>query len=144
MDILAPVSSIMSTNLVTVTPEDSLYLAKELMDKHRIHHLPVVRFREIVGIISYSDLLYFLKGLGQDTSDNLMNEIRLKNYKAKSIMTVGLAKLESTDRINVALEVFKTNRFHALPIVDNGELVGIVTTYDIIIKLAEEKTSTAL
>ena len=37
------------------------------------------------------------------------------------------------------LEVFKTNRIHALPVEENGELVGIVTTYDIICALAEEE-----
>ena len=144
MDILAPISSIMTTILITVNPEDSLYQAKKLMDQYRIHHLPVVRYRRIVGLLSYSDLLYFLKGLRHDRTEDLMNEIRLKNYKAKSIMPTGLAKVEPTDRINVALEVFKTNRFHALPVVADGELVGILTTYDIIVELAKTQNRLAV
>jgi acetoin utilization protein AcuB len=51
-------------------------------------------------------------------------------------MTTKLAKLEPSDKINVALEVFKENLFHGIPIVNNDALVGIVTTYDIIKHLA--------
>ena len=139
MDLLAPVSSLMTTKLKTVTPQDSLEVVKELFDTHGIHHVPVVRYKEIVGLISKTDLLHFLKGLGRDgQGEDYLNQVRLKNYTAEDIMTRGLAKLESTDRLNVALEVFKKNLFHALPVVDNGELVGILTTYDIIKALAAE------
>ncbi|HQU60501.1 MAG TPA: CBS domain-containing protein, partial [Saprospiraceae bacterium] len=53
-----------------------------------------------------------------------------------------LAKLNPNARINVALEIFMENRFHAVPVVEeNGELVGIVTTFDIIKALAAEEIS---
>ena len=142
MNVLAPVSSIMTKNLITVNPEDKLVKVKEIFDKHKIHHLPVVRYREIVGIISKSDVLYFLKGLGNDrSSEEVLNNVRLNNYTAQSIMTTGMAKLEPDDKINVALEVFRVNLFHALPVIDNGELVGILTTYDIIKALADAKVN---
>ncbi len=142
MNLLAPVSSIMTKKLITVNPEDKLIEVKRLFDEHKIHHLPVVRFTKIVGIISKTDLLYFLKGLGRDESgEAYLNEVRLSNYTAEEIMTSGMAKLEPEDRINVALEVFKINMFHALPVVKNDELVGILTTYDIIKTLANEKVS---
>lgn len=141
MNLLAPISSIMTTNLITVNPQDKLEKVKAIFDEHNIHHLPVVRYKEIVGIISKTDLLYFLKGLGDDQYQAVLNTARLKNYNADQIMTTGLAKLESTDRINVALEVFKTNLFHAIPIVDNDELVGILTTYDIIDELSREEVN---
>jgi acetoin utilization protein AcuB len=56
-------------------------------------------------------------------------------------MTKGLAKLDPEDRINVALEIFLVNRFHAIPVVKNEELVGIVTTYDIIKTLAGQSVT---
>jgi acetoin utilization protein AcuB len=141
MNTLAPVSTIMSTDLITVNPEDKLLVVKEKFDNNRIHHLPVVRFKEIVGIISKVDLLAFLKGAAvtEENNESYLNNIRLKNYKAEDIMTKGLAKLESTDRINVAVEVFKENLFHAIPVVDNNELVGIVTVHDIIKMVGEEE-----
>ncbi|NRB52790.1 MAG: CBS domain-containing protein [Saprospiraceae bacterium] len=138
MDILAPVSSIMTTNLLTVNPKDNLKVVKEIFDGNRIHHLPVVRHKKIVGLISKTDLLYFLKGANPE-KEKVRNEKLLDKFVAEDIMTKGLAKLESDDRINVALEVFKENLFHAIPVVDGEELKGIVTTYDIIKALSEDK-----
>ncbi len=138
MDVMAPISSIMSSKLVTVNPEDPLTKVRELFEGNKIHHVPVVRYKEIVGIVSKTDFVHFVRGTSDNPDDSFYNESRLRAFKAEDIMTKGLAKVESTDRINVAIEVFKENLFHAIPVVDNGELVGIVTTYDIIKKLAEE------
>ncbi len=137
MDILAPVSTIMTKKLLTVNPKDKLSVVKEIFDTHKIHHLPVVRYKTIVGMLSKTDLLYFLKGVTYDNGyEDMLNEARLSNYTADEIMTTGLAKISSKDRIGVAVEVFKENLFHAIPIVDDGELVGILTTYDIIRSLS--------
>lgn len=137
MDVLAPISQIMSKELITVSEKDKLTVVKEIFDKHNIHHIPVVRFKTIVGIISKTDYLYFVRGFTQNEEDRFINESRLKAYTADEIMTTGMAKVEPSDRINVALEVFKINRFHAIPVVENDELVGIVTTHDIICALSE-------
>lgn len=138
MDLRAPVSSIMSTKLITVGPQDKLSRVKEIFDTHRIHHIPVVRYTQILGIISKADFLHFIRGIRKSDYDTMIESTRLNNYTAEEIMTKGLAKLEPTDKINVALEVFKENLFHAIPIVDDGKLVGMLTTFDIIRKLAEE------
>lgn len=137
MDVLAPISQIMSKELITVNEKDKLTVVKEIFEKHNIHHIPVVRFRTIVGIISKTDYLYFVRGFTQNEEDRFVNESRLKAYTADEIMTTGIAKVEPADRINVALEIFKINRFHAIPVVENDELVGIVTTHDIICALSE-------
>ncbi len=140
MNILAPVSTIMTRDLITVNPKDSLKVVKEIFDSKRLHHIPVVRYKKIVGIISKSDVLYFMKGANPE-KEKARNEKLLEKYTAEEIMTTGMAKLESDDRINVALEVFKENLFHAIPVVDNDELTGIVTTYDIIMALSEDKVN---
>ena len=139
MNVLAPIKTIMTTNLITVNPGDKLTKVKEIFDENNIHHIPVVRFKEMVGLISKSDFNYFLRGFSRNEEDRFINYARLRAYTAEDIMTKGLAKLDPDERINVALEVFMTNRFHAVPIVNNGDLVGIVTTFDIIKKLNEEE-----
>jgi acetoin utilization protein AcuB len=138
MNIIAPVSSIMSTHLITVNPEDNLEKVKACFEEHNIHHLPVVRYKEIVGIISSTDFHSFMRGFVKNDQDAILEAVRLRTWKAADIMTGKLAKVEANDQIRTALEVFKTNRIHALPVLTNGELVGIVTTYDIIRALAEE------
>lgn len=134
----APVSKLMTRKLVTVSPLDKMSAVKEIFEKHLVHHVLVVRHTQLVGLISKMDYLQFLKGANANASDALDESARLNNYKVEDVMTKGLATLESTDRINVALQVFAENRFHALPIVDDGEVVGILTTYDIIKALLEE------
>lgn len=138
MNIIAPVSSLMTSNLVTVNPEDNLAKVKTCFEENNIHHLPVVRFKQIVGIISVSDFNHFLHGFTNNNSDALLESVRLKTWKAEDIMTKKLAKIDVDDAISVALDVFKTNRIHALPVEKNGELVGILTTYDIICAIASE------
>jgi acetoin utilization protein AcuB len=138
MNFTAPVSKFMTTKLVTVVPGDPMSVVKEIFETQRIHHIPVVKYRTLVGMISKSDFLHFLRGMETTPYDKLVEQSRLQHYKAEDIMTTGIASLESTDRLNVALQVFSENLFHALPVVDNGELVGILTTFDIIKLLVEE------
>lgn len=141
MNLLAPVSTIMSKHLITVNPEDSLMEVKKKFEDNNIHHLPVVRYTQIVGMISSADIMYFLKGYSLNDEDKFIEQARLKAFKAKDIMTEKLAKVEVTDPIRTVLEVFKLNRFHALPVLEDGELVGIITTHDIIKKLADSPIS---
>ena len=62
MDVFAPISQIMSKDLITVNEKDKLSVIKEIFGKYNIHHIPVVRFRSIVGIISKTDYLFFVRG----------------------------------------------------------------------------------
>ena len=138
MDLLAPVSSLMSDKLISVGPEDTIKKVEQLFRENRIHHLPVEEDGKLVGIVSKSDYLFFKRGFNDETTDNRIDEFRMKTRKVKDIMTKGIARLESSERIGVAVEVFKENLFHAIPIVDNDRLVGMITTFDIIKKLSEE------
>lgn len=132
----------MSSKLITVNPEDKLSRIQEIFDQNNIHHLPVVRFKEIIGLVSKTDFLHFIRGFNQNEEDRFVNEARMRAYTAQDIMTTGLAKLNPNDRINVALELFMVNRFHAVPIVAEGnELVGILTTFDIIKAVSQEEVT---
>ena len=89
-------------------------------------------------MVSKSDFLHFLRGFSQNADDQFVDSARLRTFKAEDIMTRGLAKLDKREPIRTVIDIFKINRFHAIPIVDGEELIGIVTTYDIIKRIAEE------
>jgi acetoin utilization protein AcuB len=131
----------MSTDLITVTPGETLVKVRELFEKHNIHHIPVVKFKEIVGMISKTDYLYFKQGCLNGEGGREKEVYQLNRWNAEEIMTSKLAKLDSDDPIRTALDLFRLNRFHALPVIDNGKLVGILTTHDIIDALADEKVT---
>ncbi len=115
------VSGIMSTNLITVGPEDNLQTVKDILINNRIHHVPVVEGKKMVGLITTYDLFK----LNVDHKD-------YPRTKVANVMTKRLAFLEPTDKVGTAAEVFMEHLFHALPVVDKGELVGIVTTFDVL------------
>ncbi len=135
LNLLSPIKDIMSTDLITISEFAPLTKVEEIFRENRIHHIPVVDSNELIGIVSKSDFLFFQRGYNADESK--YDDERLKTHFVNQIMTKGVAKLDVNDHINVALEVFKENLFHAIPIESDGKLVGIVTTYDVIKCLAE-------
>lgn len=137
MEFTAPLSTIMTRKLVTVKPGDKLSVIKGIFDSTRIHHLPVVKNKTLVGIISRADMAQFING-AEHVQDKSNRNHLLEQNTVEALMTTGIATLESTDRINVAIEIFAENLFHAIPIVDDGELTGIVTTLDVIKALQAE------
>lgn len=143
MNLADPISSIMTKELLILKPDDSIAKADTIFRNHRVHHIPIVEDDVLVGMVSKSDLLFFKRGFGEDKDLDQLEEIRLNNYEVNQIMTRKLAKLDSSERINVALEIFKENIFHAIPVLENDKLVGILTTYDIIKNLATEGTATS-
>lgn len=139
MNLLAPISTIMTKDIYTLNPDNSISDADRLFKTYSIHHIPIVLDLKLVGMVSKSDFNFFKRGFMDKRHDSKIEEIRMKNYPVSSIMTVGLGKMEPHDRINVALEIFKKNIFHAIPVVEKDKLVGIVTTYDIIKHLSTDK-----
>ncbi|HMQ06826.1 MAG TPA: CBS domain-containing protein [Saprospiraceae bacterium] len=143
MNLLAPVSNIMTKDLITVSPNDPLSVVNNIFAKYKIHHIPVVQEGELAGIISQSDFLFFKRGFNPSRLVEKMEEIRLHNYAVKDIMTTKLATLDPRDKIIVALDIFLKNIFHAIPVVDSRRLVGIVTTHDVIKELVKDKHAIA-
>lgn len=124
-----PVSTIMAKHLHTVAPNDTLSFVKDIFEKHNIHHIPVVRYKELVGMISKTDFLLVTHSPIEDAPADLSI---LDKHTAEEIMTKRLAKVEPADQIGTVAEVLLTNMFHAVPVVDGNELVGLVTSFDVI------------
>ena len=139
MNIKDPVSSLMSTSILTLSPEDKLQAAKDIFVDHAIHHIPVVEDEQLVGIVSKMDYLYFLKPIQPESQEQYINDIRLKNYTIEEVMTRRVVSVAPDDTIETALGVLSENLFHALPVVEHGKLIGILTTHDIIFRLLHPK-----
>lgn len=133
MNIQDPVSQIMSKDLITLNPKDKLTKVENIFSTKSIHHIPVVEYKSLVGIISKSDFLFFQRGTSHGKiKEKLLEDMRYKNYEVNEIMTTGIASLKSSDKISVAINIFKENLFHCIPILEDKELVGILTPMDII------------
>lgn len=131
MDLNAPISTIMTTDVASVTPKDRLEAVKKLFDERKIHHVPVIRFQGIVGLISKSDFQLFQRIPNSDM-DRFTEATRLKAFRAEEIMVTDLKVLSPQDPIQKAVDIFVENDFHCLPLVEGETFKGIITTMDII------------
>ena len=130
-----PVSEIMTKKLITVIPTDSLQKVREVFEQHNIHHLLVVRHLDLVGIISKTDFFKAIHGARLENPEvaDTVNDFIYSRFKAEDLMTKHVVKIGPNDKIGTAVEIFLENYFHAIPILnDDSELVGIVTSYDIL------------
>lgn len=139
MNLLAPVSSIMNCDLHVVLADDHIHMVKDIFDRKKINHIPVVRHGRVVGIISKQGFRSFYEGLNKHVENKLLNQTLLRVHTAEEVMNRKVFSLEIHDRISVALEMLKDNIFSALPVLDGEKLVGIVTSMDIISTLAKDK-----
>ena len=124
----------MSTPVITVSPSDTMDRVQTIFRTNNIHHIPVVEDGKVVGIISNSDYLRLLHGftLFRTEKSEQYNDAILRSLLASEVMTRQVATLSPKDSLMMAVGFFRENLFHALPVVDNGKLVGIVTTFDLL------------
>jgi CBS domain-containing protein len=126
-----PISHIMTKSVVTANENDDLKKVVELLRKNAIRHIPIVKGKEVVGIISRTDINRLTFGAlfeGQEGAD----EAILDMLTISQVMTSNPKTVSSDTIIRDLAEIFVKEDFHALPVVDNGQLKGIVTTTDVV------------
>jgi CBS domain-containing protein len=128
---LVPVSSIMSTHLIKLNVTDELTKAEVLFKKNKIRHIPVVSGNKIVGMLSYTDLLR-ISFADAVEEDEVIDVMVYNLFTIEQVMTKKLTTISPETSIKEAAEILSTKEFHALPVVENDLLVGILTTTDVI------------
>lgn len=127
-----PISEIMTRQVISLESSESLQEAEGLMKKHHIRHLPITRKGKLVGMLSLTDLqrISFTTTFSEEdqNSDSLIYDM----FSVIQLMTHHPISIDINDGLIKALEVLVEKEFHALPIVDNEKLVGIITTTDAI------------
>jgi len=126
------VSKIMSKDVITLQCTDDLEKAEHLFKTNKIRHIPVVCGDEVEGMVSYTDLLRisFADAIGDDEMS--IDSVVYNMFTIKQVMVKNLVSMPSTSTIKEVAELLSKKEFHAIPIVDNKKLVGIVTTTDLI------------
>ena len=133
-----PVSTIMTSNVIKLNLTDDLTKAESLFKKHHIRHIPVVNGNHIVGMLSYTDLLRisFADAVYED-EENI--DVTVYNmFSVEQVMARNLVKVSPDTTIKEVAEILSKREFHALPVVLDELLVGIVTTTDLIKYLIDQ------
>ena len=133
-----PVSQIMTKKLVTLSVKDDLHTAEKLFKKHHIRHIPVTSGDKILGMLSYTDLMRisFADSVSENEKD--IESMVYNMFNLEQVMANNVVSVKSSDTIHEVAAFLAKKEFHALPVVDDGKLVGIVTTTDLINYLLEQ------
>jgi acetoin utilization protein AcuB len=131
----AKVNQIMTTNVQTVHPNDTMDMVADLFKSNSFHHLPVVDFGKIMGIVSSTDyhMLEDHFTLFNNKNSEAMNKAIMRSMLVKDVMTKQIVIISPDDTVEFAAGIFRENLFHAMPVADSKKnFIGIITTYDLL------------
>lgn len=110
------------SDVATVTASDSVKEAVRRLGERRIGALPVVEEGRVVGIMSERDVIYCLKDHGAEVLD----------WPVSRLMTAPAITATSSTAVLSALALMTQKRIRHLPVVDHGEIRGIVSIGDLV------------
>ena len=124
------VSVIMTKQPFCVTLKNSLSEVEQLMKANFIRHAPVVDGHRLIGMISKTDLerISFLEIDGEKVTKSKYYDL----FTVEQVMTKSVHCIQEDDFIKDAAEILSLGSFHALPVLRDDELIGIVTSTDLI------------
>ena len=132
-----PISDIMTTDVVTLTTNDDLVTAEETFKKTRSRHIPIVSGDNILGMLSYPDLMRISFADAIDDDEYEVDTMVYNMFRIEQVMVRDVVSVPPTATVREVAQFLAQKEFHALPVVDDGKLVGIVTTTDLIRFLIE-------
>ncbi len=125
----------MTRDPVTLGPEDSLMRAVEVMRLQGIRRIPILLGETLVGLLAEGDLKRAQPSTFSDSQDEF--DRVMESTTVSRIMINKPITIEETTPLAVAARTLHTTKYGALPVVQNGRLVGILTDNDLIRCLAE-------
>lgn len=124
---------IMTDDVRTIEETATLGQAYEIMENLGIRHLPVVRGRELVGMLSDRDLRTYGLTMVSDLDDLERAKARLANVVA-TVMSANVISVTPDTDVAEIVDLVLEEQIHAVPVVDEetNDLRGIVTTADLL------------
>ena len=128
MNLDASISTIMTTTITTVTPDQKILELKHIYEQPSFHsHVPVTDAGKLIGVVSLID---FMRAIHDATLDE--TEEVYHNVKVGDIMTPNPTAVSPTDSIKNVATILADGNFHSVLITKDGKVKGIVTTTDIL------------
>ena len=119
----------MTPNPITITMQTTLPEAHRLMDKHYVRRLPVINKGKLVGIVTRGDIREAQASTATTLSVYELNYL-LDEMTAKDFMAYEPITISPDAPIGEAARRMMQHKIGGLPVVENGELVGIITETD--------------
>jgi len=131
-------SELKTENIVYVSPEDDLHTLLTCFKINRISHVPVIREKKVVGMISKTDVVEALYTIMMERGSETFSEI-CKNTFAKSLMIQPTIQADVNAPESVILEKLMDHQVSSVVLQKNGQVVGIVTEKDMLLYLADKQ-----
>ncbi len=126
------VKNYMQTKVLTVQEDSTFEDVIQLMKRHKIRHVPVVREGKVVGFITESDVRRASASPASSLSVYELNYL-LEKIKVRDIMTPEVVTASPDMTLEEAALIMRNHKFGGLPVVEeDGRLVGIITLTDIV------------
>lgn len=117
------ITDIMTKDCVTVTPQSNIYEVAAIMKQHDIGFVPVLDNRKLIGVVTDRDLV--VRGLaGKHSGDTSISDVLTDHVK-----TVG-----PNTSVDEATSIMAAGQIRRLPVVENGELMGVVSLGDLAVR----------
>ena len=120
------VRDLMTRDPITLGPEASVAEALQLCRERDIRHVPIVDKGELVGIVSDRDLTEASPAPDDPNFEETLESIRLEDVMSREVVTA-----HPQDPTGYAAKEMYEKKLDALPVVDDQELLGIVTSTDV-------------
>ena len=123
------IESVMSKELITALPGESLADARARMQAHQIHHLPIVGDDgQLIGLLTSTNLLAATDSILRDQE----NRIPAKEILIEDVMVTDLAIIDEQAGLRQAALFLEKHHIGCLPVVTDGKLKGIITDTDFV------------
>jgi CBS domain-containing protein len=125
------VRDFMTTDVTSLQDTDTLLDARMVFVRSSFRHLPVLQGKQLVGVVTEHDVRQYtpstLSGVSPEEYNRILETTPVTRAMTREPMTV-----RPDQPVFEAANILYTRRFGCLPVVENGELVGIVTTTDML------------
>jgi len=117
------VKQIMTTDVSTVTPNDTVTKAASIMKQLNVGSVPVIDGSRVVGIVTDRDIT--LRGVAKGGDPN---------QKISEVMTTDVKYATPDMDVHAVADLMAENQVRRLPVIDNDKLVGIVAIGDLAVE----------
>ena len=136
------VRDIMTTDLTTLSEDEVLLDATLILARGGFRHIPILNDKKLVGIVTDKDVKHYtpsiLSGIPPEEYNRLMATTPLSKIMTRNPITI-----EPGKTVYEAAQILYDHRIGCLPVVESGELKGIITSTDmlnLLLKLLKEKS----
>jgi acetoin utilization protein AcuB len=125
------VRDLMSADPIAVSPDTTVFDARQTMLKERIRHLLVTEGQRLLGIVTDRDIRLNLPSQATSLSVWEVNYL-LARLTVEEVMTTGVIIIGPDQNARNAARLMLEHKIGALPVLDGGRLIGIITETDVL------------